>query len=429
MRHPRGRTLSGPTRRAIGALTAIAVLAALTCAAPAAAGTISGAAPQPAPEPGNARTSTIGTTEIARGRVLDAAASPVHRASVVLYAWPSNDVTDLLTAGDRVTLHPVARAWTSRQGRFSLRLEDLAQLMPYRGADHTVSLEILASAADGSFAPYAFSRTLEVRAARPSTASSPAALRAPGERLRLLPPAAAESAATAGVTPLDVDLALEDPATTAQRRVTSVVPVRRACAVKLLKSYKPRWTLVGQHYSTTRDVTSNFVYSLGADSELGVGVSSTGKFGSFHASGTTTKSSSGTVTFKPVKGATSAYRLTKFKYGKFLIVCVGAFGIITRHYEARATRWVSGAKTLFSGPIKARFCTTFEKGSKFAKRNTRAVRWTNGVDISGAIGIDLSARTGYSRDAVVRFAFHRKHHLCGSGDFPGGHPYQLEAKK
>jgi hypothetical protein len=68
-------------------------------------------------------------------------------------------------------------------------------------------------------------------------------------------------------------------------------------------------------------------------------------------------------------------------------------------------------------------------GTTFTKDRTKAITWTNGASLAGAIGIDLSARTGYSTDAEVIFTFSRDRRLCGTGDNPGGdHTYQLRAK-
>ncbi len=360
----------------------------------------------------------LGGRDLARGRVVDASGAPAAGVGVVLYAWPSNAVADHLVAGDRVRLTAVARSRTTAAGRYVLRVPELGSLLPFAGPDRAVNLEVVASGAGGTVAVHAFSRDLVTNGAVSAVARPP----------RLVAAGAGGRAATGDAPPLRAHLTLEPggPGLPAARvrAATSL-----SCSASLTRRYKPRWGLVGQHYSRTGGVRSAFVYTSGAESQLGVGVSASGKYGTFHAGGTNSKSSSGSITFPPVRGAQSAYRLTKFAYGKYLVLCFGLMGTVTKHYEVRATTWAGGSQTRYPGPIRARHCVPFEAGSTFAKRDTRAVRWTNGMDVSAAIGIDLSLRTGYSQEALVRFHFVHAHRLCGSGDYPGGRPYQLEVRR
>jgi hypothetical protein len=44
------------------------------------------------------------------------------------------------------------------------------------------------------------------------------------------------------------------------------------------------------------------------------------------------------------------------------------------------------------------------------------------VSMGAVIGINLSAQTGYDKDAAVRYHFVHAHQLCGKKDNPGGSP-------
>jgi hypothetical protein len=56
-------------------------------------------------------------------------------------------------------------------------------------------------------------------------------------------------------------------------------------------------------------------------------------------------------------------------------------------------------------------------GSTFNKQTGTAVTFTNGLEISGVIGIDLSTRTGFSRETRIVHEFFRAGQICGTNGF------------
>jgi hypothetical protein len=53
---------------------------------------------------------------------------------------------------------------------------------------------------------------------------------------------------------------------------------------------------------------------------------------------------------------------------------------------------------------------------------------SSGVSISGPLGIDLSARTGYSSTAKIIFSFTKKKRLCGTNADPGDNARRLVSR-
>jgi len=179
---------------------------------------------------------------------------------------------------------------------------------------------------------------------------------------------------------------------------------------------------VGGHYSTTTGVTHDLEYANGATSSLGVGVSSSGAWGSYRASGTSSVSASGTINYPATSGRQHDY--TEFNYDKYLVGCAG-----TNKCEVRATHWVGGGHTYVppAAPT-ATHCVLHGAGEIFTLERTSAYNFSTGADVSSAIGIDLSAQTGYTASAKVTFRFAATRHLCGTNGDPGAAPSRLVAK-
>lgn len=410
-------------------LVAVAVLAtgALTPAA------VAAQSPASSAEPRLVDSAALATPAVAAGHLVTASGAPAAGKPVLLMAWPDNDVTDNLEVGDRVNLQPIAQATTTDTGAFTLRLPNNKVLAPFAGADHLVNFEVVADAGD-QVGAYSFSRSYLGDGAY---AQAPL-LREPGD----LP---AQQGVAAAVTPAAAAAAALTQAPAAQMRVqlqtagtdadaeqpgsvaTTEPVVQKGCTTTLVKNFGNKRGLVGQNYSTASYVWADFVYSAGASSTLGVGWSANGKFGTWKQSGTMSKSSHDYEGFSKTWGKRSAYRFTWFKYGKYHLQCTYGAGY-SSWYETRTTSWAGGAESLDVSAVPAGHCVPQEAGSAFTKHTTTAVKWTNGADLSGTIGIDLSIRTGYSDAAKVHFHFNRHRRLCGTGDVPAGHPYQLRAK-
>lgn len=118
-------------------------------------------------------------------------------------------------------------------------------------------------------------------------------------------------------------------------------------------------------------------------------------------------------------GATRTHYRTGFVYEKYLVECDG--------YQTQVNKFAGGTTTASATPPSASYCRWFMAGSTFKKYSSSAFTYSGGVDISGTIGIDLSAHTGYSTSAELKYKFNTGHDLCGTDDYPGGTPKRLVA--
>lgn len=165
------------------------------------------------------------------------------------------------------------------------------------------------------------------------------------------------------------------------------------CGWSLVKDLGNRSDWVGGTYVATSGVKADLPYSNGASSTIGVGVSKTGAFGSFTASGAVSRSSTGSIDFPT--STTYQHDYTFFRWGRFGYWCDTQPGCIK--YAALARYWAGGSQV-----------------------------WNPGGAPSGSG--PLSTQTGYSTTAKVAYTFTSARKLCGTHDVPGGIPRRLVAK-
>jgi hypothetical protein len=366
-----------------------------------------------------ADSATLTTPALVTGTVTKANGAPAARARVVLYAWPSNDVMERQQVGDAINLQPVATTIAGPDGSFALRLSSTDQLAPWADANNLVNLT--ATAVSGSrSSSWSFSRRLSAMAAPSGQRSLTATVSADSGT------AAAEQVAlklgAAGATRIRP--------TRGAVAAASSGAMAKSCVTALISTYSPVWVIVGQNYSTTAYASANYQYYKDATSSLGVGTSATGKYGSFKASGTASRSSSSSVDFPTTKGAVSRYHLTKYQYALYQLTCIIPGGVPLQHYEVRPYKYVSGSQERTVDAVSAGYCATFAKGSKFTAEKTASITWTDGADMSAVVGIDFSAQTGYTTKARIQWAFTATRRLCGTADYPGEGTFRmLRARK
>jgi hypothetical protein len=175
--------------------------------------------------------------------------------------------------------------------------------------------------------------------------------------------------------------------------------------------YGPRWDIVGQVY-TGYGNSGDFHYGAGQSSELGAATSASETCGSFHGSGSYSKSSSTTIDFPTQTDTHNVYMRTQWDYRKYYVSCVYGVGGTSITSSARPT---------------ANYCFSYAPGSKFTKNSTKAITWTNGLNIGRAIGIDLSTETGYTSTAQIACSFRLQSTLCGVSAYPPNTAYQIVA--
>lgn len=368
---------------------------------------------------------SLSTPVVARGLVHDSKGAPSAGADVVLLAWPSNDVTQRLAVGDEVVLQPVAVAVSAADGSYALRLESTDLVKPLSGSDGIVNFDVVASkgaASSGvSSGLFSFARKLNEAEAGSALIDVGAS---DGDLASAEP---AEVTLRYGDAPRETNvepgLPTDDSATVI---ATSAAPLQKdgdiVCKVKLAQDHGPKWTLVGQTYNAASYVESEYTYIKTASSSLGVGVSATGKAGTFKASGTTTRTTTVTQEYGKAGHHAKRYFDTMFRYGTFRHDCYDSgSGYQWTTYSARNTGYVGGTRIrkldFYPG---ATHCVPQAAGTKFIKDETRAQTWTDGVEFPG-MGMDFSTTTGYTSTAKISYRigpFNRS--VCGLHGDPGG---------
>jgi hypothetical protein len=192
------------------------------------------------------------------------------------------------------------------------------------------------------------------------------------------------------------------------------------------KNLGEKSVIVGALYSRVRDITAEFSYKQGQSSSLGVAFSIGTADGSYSQAGTHSVSSSSGEDFPNFHGHTAHLYRTYFRYGKYRWRCDTAVNGVTKQvwgaWQVQANDFGGGASSprLHQAP-DAKFCVPQEAHSTFHKSTSVAYTFTRGANISSNIGIDLSSRTGYDREASISYVVGSSGRLiCGLKGPPGG---------
>jgi hypothetical protein len=106
-------------------------------------------------------------------------------------------------------------------------------------------------------------------------------------------------------------------------------------------------------------------------------------------------------------------------YRKFQKTCQDR----SRHWTSYYTQAIGGpggTQYAATGSILAGQCRLYQKGTAGIIDSTHAATFAAGVDLSGSIGLHLSAQTGYSTELEEIFLFSGLGHpLCGTQNAPG----------
>ena len=375
---------------------------------------------------------------VVAGTALSNAGEPVAAGTpVVLQAWPPSRVLAPLAVGESVKLSPVGGAVTRVDGSFDLRFSDPALLIPYVNETGLVDLEVTMTI-DGVPSVQALSY--------PAPADIATAVGVPAENLAELERAGARSTKAVqltrdgGLATTDDDdggdasgLADSTPGLDAAARTSgdgNSDVADKTCVSTKIANLGSRQTIVGRAY-TVAGAKATLTFTTGASTELGIGFSATGTNGSFKANGTSSIQTESVTVFPSSAGISGRIWKTDFHFAKFRIICTTGSNAQTM-YEVRATAHDGGAQaSIPTGPptVKSINCKKYNSGSNFTKSTTKATGFSGGVEISSAIGIDLSAKTGYSKKAAVKFAFSKALRLCGTKGLPADSPGTLVAKE
>ncbi len=332
--------------------------------------------------------SLVGPT-IARGQLVDAQGN-ASQGQVVLLAWPRQEVLSRLEPGDHVKLVPVAKAVVGSDGAFALRVDTQLPLSEFMEDDGRANLDIVASSDKGS-GRYSFAQHLETTASERESSAFNVIVALSSDR---------ESGPT-------------NPAPTADAPAEA-----KGWTTTLVSNYPASWDVVGEIY-TGPNTTADFVYSQGAASSLGVGISASGGFGTWSTSGTSSFESTATIDFPTQPTNAKKGLQTKFRYGKYRVDCWTATGGCGTTWTTKVNQFSGGTQLYNIGSAPgATYCTSYVSGSSVTINNSTAITFTNGMSMSAHVGIDFSTRTGFTTDAKIKWTFVNNGLLCGSNTYP-----------
>ena len=337
---------------------------------------------------------------LASGLLVDTKGQPAS-GHVSVVAWPRPEVMARLEVGDAVKTAQVAKATVGPDGSFALRLDPAVPLAEFMLPDGTVNFDLWGETAGGS-ALFSFPRRLE-------SGSQPAW----GD------PQAVRSPELAAAKVLEVTLRTQAASTVAQESAPAPLPASdKACVNTVVAIYNQRIGVVGEVYAGPNS-TADFQYVNGSSSNLGVGFSATGLSGTFSASGTAAMSSTGTIDYPTQAANRITVFQTTFGYHKIHRQVSGKAGCVDQGYVVRPYQWQGGASTYTTAAaptVTMTNCSAIRAGVTITKDTARAITFSNGLEISGVIGIDLSTQTGFNTSTRIRHMFFSAGLLCGTND-------------
>lgn len=363
--------------------------------------------------PSSADTASV---SLVHGTLRDADGTPFAAGTAVSLSasTPSTD----LEVGDSIASSTVGQTTTGEGGAFDLRVSDPAALAPMASKDGLIDFEVRAVTGD-SYAPFSFTRSIVTRKGATSLVEPGA--EAPAARAAAVPDEPVEIEALAGA--VDADTALTAVRSGAMRT--------QVCGETRVADLGSRQVRVGST-SATSGILAQFTYSTGASTTIGVGASTSGKFGSYKVSGTSTQKATTTIAYGKRSGS-HVFRTT-FRFGKYSQWCYpissGAAGKRVYSYKVKADRYLGGSSMVSGLAPKATRCTRMQSGSTHSQVSTTANTWSTGASTAPVIGISLTSRAGYTSAAkvVVQNKSGRDKQICGTDDYVGGRPQRVVAK-
>jgi hypothetical protein len=179
-------------------------------------------------------------------------------------------------------------------------------------------------------------------------------------------------------------------------------------------------TDVGETYSNMGDVTMGFQYDAGQDSSLGVGITIQPPQGfkypewglDFASAGWQQSVAVGAdVPYNGATGYANINYTTKFVYQENLLPCTG--------FSATPIGWGGTNAQQSEYPPQSEtnaHCWWFtpNKTIPLLLNDSSAYEFSDGVDISFWIGVDLSSQTGYDGEATASYLLPKGGYICGT---------------
>lgn len=303
---------------------------------------------------------------------------------VTLEAWPSGRELRDLKVGEQIEVATIAKTATALDGSFELRTEDLDLLKRYDD-DGEIDLSVVVHGDRGN-ETFNLSATTDF---------------VNGEVV------IEDDNMTEPLT-----MQIEEPASVESLLARDRELQTKICGWRKHSDLRNRVTTIAQVYSTTSKVTTKVEYSKGSSSSLGAAVNIGTSAVSFTSSGSVSTSYDSSTGYNDRRGVHATSYRKYAQYTKFREYCAlhplaggsptGA-PVPTSNYQVRPvdlTDTFSVALATSSTP-NAPYCSLTET---FYEASTgTAVTFSNGVALKTAIGVDLSAKSGYSNGIKIRF--------------------------
>jgi hypothetical protein len=321
---------------------------------------------------------------LATGRLTDPKGQAMAGATVVVMPVPNSP-----KVGQR--LIAVARATTNSTGGYTIRLPAAERPLLRPGKGDDLNLHIMAIYPDAVanwFVPV-----------RPGTQEAPTA----NLVLRQVPRQKTANATT-GTVPAVVGPAPPGPASCVYLSDTEITKV------PMVVGYK----------STTHAADINYAkytYTSTAAQTSGVGLSLTTSNGGFSVDGTTEKSSGVTMPFPTITGESSNYMTVYSTWNDAEWYCAG--------YDNPYYAWVTSLNAVNTedgtpgAPIVAAgHCSPEAPGVPISYTTTTQSTWSEGVNLSDYIGIDLSSQDGWTGSSALTYDLAEEAPICGVSNTP-----------
>jgi len=323
--------------------------------------------------------------------------SPAANATVQLYAWPSQEELAKLQEGDSLTRTPIGKTVSDKQGRYTLRIDPKVDITNLWSEFGSLDCELV-TLTDTGLNSTSFSIVKSDKEEHEAKLT----------RSTINDTALADSQNGEVFSGMQIDVK------TVAKPVQDSVNSKSIIPEELVEVYAAQWVNVGNILIGSYGYTGQFTFTAGASSTIGCGFSFTGTKGSFSASGTISRSSTSTVGFPSYSSPTQKYMDTQFTFALWRLFA----GDGTWYYNVRPHQFAGGARTRDTAmPSDTNWKNHYVAGTYFTKDTNSAKTWSNGAKTSGIIGIDLSAKCGYSASAKIKFTFNSAGYLYGENNY------------
>jgi hypothetical protein len=359
------------------------------------------------------------------GTATRADGSPFSRGAPVALFATARDHADS-AVGRTVESVRVATSRVGASGAFELIIEDIETVEAL--ADESAVVDFEVRAVDRTaLAPYSISRKIvhadgRVLLADPAFDQETSSARAATtEPLQITGTTTIES-------PLEAGLIAEGSASAVQG--SGAAPMTQVCGETKTKNLGTRRVLVGATYAMAGSTTGRFTYKAGASSSLGVAYSASGRGGTWSRAGTTSRSSTAGVSFGSRTGG-NAYS-TYFTYGQYAQWCrpLGSSKNNVYNHVVKANGYAGGSHVKKAPVPSAKYCTPLSRRDTVTRKTTTSNTWSNAVNFSGPLGVNLTAKTGWSSSASMSYTNNSSSNkrICGTHGYWGGTPIRAVTK-